>query len=70
MTQPTAPERHWGRITDDAIRAVRARIAIPAKREGRQYYEQITADNVRNFAAAMGSIRVMSAFACARLTPA
>src|SRR5712692_8088567 len=54
MTQPAVPERHWGRITDDAIRAVRARIAIPAEREGRQYYEMITADNVRNFASAMG----------------
>src|SRR5437762_2422324 len=54
MAQATLPERHWGRITDDAIRAVRARIGIPVKGQGRQFYEQITIDNVRNFALATG----------------
>src|SRR5579871_4050173 len=54
MTQAAVPERHWGRINDEAIRAVRARIGVPVKGQGRQFYEQITTDNVRNFALAMG----------------
>src|SRR5437868_6417932 len=54
VEQAVTPERRWGRITDDAIQAVRSRIGIPAKRAGRQFYEKITADNVRNFAWAMG----------------
>ena len=55
MTQTAAtPERHWGRITDDAIRAVRARVGIPVQPAGRRRWEAISTDNIRIWALACG----------------
>jgi acyl dehydratase len=57
MTTPqelTTPERHWGRITDDAIRAARARIGIPIVPAELHRWQTISTDAIRIWAHALG----------------
>jgi acyl dehydratase len=57
MAQPatmTHPERNWGRITDENVRAARSRIGIPILPEGRHRWETISTDSIRIWAHACG----------------
>ena len=49
-----ATETRHGVITDEGIRALKSRIGIPVKREEPPFFEEVTEDNIRNFARAVG----------------
>jgi acyl dehydratase len=51
-----AVERRHGIITDESVRALRSRIGIPVKRQDLPFFEEVTEDNIRNFAHATGDI--------------